>query len=542
MTTSSRSLVQMQGTITLTHRSAMVTLDPEWATAALLVEPGREGLWTIEQGEPPEDPRQGIYIPSEKKGFYWRRAWDGVHGQPEWFHDGGHDWLATLQACIALVPCVQLGPVDYPISDTWAIELENRTIRGTGRFQTNGSAGTRIVLMGASPVAASADVMRVGYRAKPSGAVEQAGLQKGFLKNVRVEGLALWRDAAPNPCHDGLVRGVAPAGLRAQYLLKCHFRDLLVQDSTCGVYIGGTIYTKFDDIEARIDRPTSAGNYDTCTAWVLDGTVDFGYGGGNASLYMSRCIGTSGRRNAATSLEHGVPAGLISKGAFVDCYIDQFEVAGSSTGMVFIGAGYNTFSRNGNLHLRDPIIDQADYIGLEIGNAGTPCAIEVTGAYIAPLAGAQTGLLVYETKGLISIMGGQIIGGWTDGGFKFVNTQGLHVDGLKVEANGLSTNLVQNAQGARLMPMFSSPANVAFPAITITGASSDLHVAPAMSYAGGMFSSGVAIDKACSFIHVDASAMTAAALASADRRRKVLYDNAPAKVGHFGNGNLRSGI
>ena len=360
------------------------------------------GVFKLRQGAMPTDVQEGIYIASNTATYYWEREWDGIHGKPEWFHDGGADYLAALNACIALCPVVDLAARDYTISDTWLIQTENRTVRGSARFNRTSGTGSRITLADATK-----DIIRVGYSSQPGGAPEQDALGAGFLKNVTLENLAIWRGTAPAPWGDINNANTVGIGLKVIFVLKCRFNNLLVQNSALGVYAGGTIYTKFDDVEARLDIATTAGNYDTARGWYLDGNNTFGYAGGNASVYLNRCVGVAGRKSVGAS-DAVIPIGLVAKGPFVDSFIDHFEVAGTSKGMVFDGTGAGAFGTV-DLYVSHPIVDQYDTYGIEINNINQ-AAIELVAPYIAWNGSGTVGLVVAAGSGF-TMLGGQIIGG-----------------------------------------------------------------------------------------------------------------------------------
>lgn len=407
--------------VTVATRAAMKALNVTRHTVAFLNESGRQGTFMLVSGSAPADSLEGLYVVSDTPGYYWSRLWDGRTGYPEWFDEsGGADFLAALEECIQLCPVTSLGARDYPISDTWVIQSENRTVKGTSRFNRTAGAGPRITMADADK-----DIIFVGYASQPSGAPEQDASGAGFLKNVTLEDFAICRTVAPSPWGDITDPTSVGAGLRVQYVLKCNFRRLLVQDGALGVYAGGTIYTKFDDVEARIDRNTSAGNQDTCRGWYLDGNRGFGYAGGNASIYINRCVGVGGRKNGST-IDANIPVGMVAKGSFVDSFIDNFEVAGTSKGMVIDGTGASAFGTV-DLEIFHPVIDQYDTLGIEINNIGQ-AAIELIAPYIAWNGAGNAGLLLSTGSG-VTVLGGQIIGG---SGLSCASLSNSVIDGLKL--------------------------------------------------------------------------------------------------------------
>lgn len=426
------STLSMVQTVSVPDRAAMAALPaPEADTVVYMAEDGREGMFAVKAGAAPTDTRQGIYVASLTPGFYFERLWDGVHGRPEWFHDDTSDWLGALEACLALCPVTVLGNREYEISDTWVIQQENRAVIGVSRFNWTPGQGSQIVLSASAPDVTTANIIEVGYDAQPAGSPEQTAEGDGFLKNVDLRAFTIRRGAAANPPADPNNRVAdAPIGLKTKYLLKCHFEDLLIIDSPINVYCGGVIYSKFRNVEARMDGNTTAGNQNNCTGWWLDGTIAFGYAGGNASLYLFDCVGVAGRRTGGT--ESNACIGLVAKGAYVDSFLYDFEVAGTDKGMVLDSqAPYNVPYNTVDLHVFHPIIDQVGSYGIEIISPGVAAGIEITNPYITSSAG-QYGINMSAGAG-VTITGGQIIGPWSTGAGLLMGTMAnVSVKGLKI--------------------------------------------------------------------------------------------------------------
>jgi len=449
-----------------------------------LVEGGRAGRFTSFVGTPPSDPLQGIYIQSLTDGFYWARDWDGINGYPEWFYDNSGDWLAALNACETLCPVIHLGAKDYSISATWAIQTENRTVKGSSRFNRASGTGTRITM-----ASATANIVKVGYDTQPAGAVEQDQLQGGFLKNVTLQDLAIWRTVAPSPWGTINDEDTVGSGLRVQYVLKCRFSNLLIQNSACGVYAGATIYTKFDDVEARIDSPTTAGNYDTCRGWFLDGNRTFGYAGGNASIYLNRCVGVANRKSGSTT-DGNIPIALLMKGAFVDTFVRDFEVAGTSKGIVLSAPGL-TYPSSVDVHIDHPIVDQCDTVGIEVGDINAGAAIEIIAPYVASNGSASYGVSIFNGSG-VTLLGGQLHGHWSGGaGLQLTDMGNVVVHGTKL-LNCINGVVINNSQGCEVAPQFIQSQALTAPVAVSIQDSNRCRVIPYIAVSGGgVFTYGI---------------------------------------------------
>jgi len=449
-----------------------------------LVEGGRAGRFTSFVGTPPSDPLQGIYIQSLTDGFYWARDWDGINGYPEWFYDNSGDWLAALNACETLCPVIHLGAKDYSISATWAIQTENRTVKGSSRFNRASGTGTRITM-----ASATANIVKVGYDTQPAGAVEQDQLQGGFLKNVTLQDLAIWRTVAPSPWGTINDEDTVGSGLRVQYVLKCRFSNLLIQNSACGVYAGATIYTKFDDVEARIDSPTTAGNYDTCRGWFLDGNRTFGYAGGNASIYLNRCVGVANRKSGSTT-DGNIPIALLMKGAFVDTFVRDFEVAGTSKGIVLSAPGL-TYPSSVDVHIDHPIVDQCDTVGIEVGDINAGAAIEIIAPYVASNGSASYGVSIFNGSG-VTLLGGQLHGHWSGGaGLQLTDMGNVVVHGTKL-LNCINGVVINNSQGCEVAPQFIQSQALTAPVAVSIQDSSRCRITPIITVSGsGLFTYGI---------------------------------------------------
>lgn len=468
-----------------------------------LGEKGREGLFRCDPAITDGiDPLQGIYLPSRTPGLHWARIWDGSHGRPEWFgapvDDPAGDCADAIEACHRLCPITELGQSDYFVRRTVRLEQSWRTMRGTGHYAGDRGQGSRIVLAAGAPGVRTDDVVLLGSTTRPNG---------DLVTESHLENFTIVRDGPAQPhASDDLAR--YPTGLRCAYLFHCTVRGVASLESSVGFYVGGVVYTKFDDCLSQRTRAGEGKAKDRAAGYVLDGRVRFGYPGGNASLYMDRCV-------AAEQHGHHVePAGLIALGAFVDSFIDRFESARIDTGMVFRAAGARGFGETIDLHVRNPVLDGCGRFGLDLDLDATASAcVEIVDPYVTP-AGSRgdRGILIRDGAGLVTITGGQILGGFAGGSLFVSRTRGLRVQGLKI-MQAERPVFAEDASGLQLEPQISNwQKSSAHPAITGRNISRAILRPILISFDAPAFTSGVELDATSHHVQVDGSAIDPACL------------------------------
>ena len=493
--------------VSVSDRIALAAIeDAQPGRLVHLDERGREGLFrcvATSRSMTVGDPLQGLYVPARRPALTWARVWDGTHGRPEWFgahtNDAAADCATAIEACYALCPATQLGQADYFVRRTVRFGLSWRTVRGLGRYATNQGQGTRIILQRSAPGVRTDDVMVLGSVTQPSG---------DLVNEVHISDLTLVRDGPSQPHASGdLAR--YPTGLRCAYLSHCTVDGVASLESSVGFYIGGVVYTKIDDCFAQRTRAGTGAGSDRAAGYFLDGRVRFGYPGGNASLYMDRCVAADQHGS------HVEPAGLIALGAFVDTFIDRFESARIDTGMAFHAAASRSFGQTIDLHIRSPVLDGCGRFGLDLDLDGTASAcIDIVDPYVTASTGrGDRGILVRDGAGLVTITGGQILGDFAGGSLFVSRTRGVRVQGLKI-AHSVRPVVVNAASGLQLEPQISNwekPSTNA--AIAASNVSRSTLRPTIIGFGAPSFAAGVDLDRACTFVQVDGSAIDPACLA-----------------------------
>jgi hypothetical protein len=351
---------------------------------------------------------------------------------PEWWGartgDGTYDNLTPLNACLAAHPVMQLQSADYFIPDTWKIAISNRTVRGSGKSWRGPGSATRLIIE--RPRAGTADVVQIGADRQP-GSVEH------YVYNVRLSDVHLTRDGLVAPPAPG--REIyGPVGLRLQYGVELRIEDVSTENHAIGVYIGGIVHSFVRRCNnARAVAGTRAAG-DFYWGFCLDGDIENGFAGGNASIYLEDCA-VSGPGPASPIAS----TAAYLKGGFADSYLINLECAACQKGIRLEGLARHPRGRarrktgNGDVHIMMPILDQV-LNGIELVDLTDYALVDIISPYVASARNAAAAVSARGCGGQVTITGGQLIG-WGDSeaggnavGIYATNTDGLSSRGLKL--------------------------------------------------------------------------------------------------------------
>lgn len=344
---------------------------------------------------------------------------------PEWWgaarNDSSHDSLPALRACVAAHPVTLLGAADYFIGDTWKIDTPHRRIWGAGKNWGGPNQATRIVI-----VSGDKDCVQLGYDRAPAGGMFN------HLQSVDLRWMELGRSAPPLATDGGTA-----AGLRVRYTFDCLVEGISANEHAVGFSIFGAVYTHMRDCHAFRSSPADKRGRASFWAFHLDGRRTVA-SGGNASLYLTDCGANMGGAHGVTD-----SIGAFLQGAFADTYIQNFETSQLATGIKVDGMARSldpgtARMGHGNLHIFLPVIDGYAGSGIELYDLGAYAAIDIVDPYCGPAPSAFSGVFVHQSKGAVTITGGQLIG-WYDtlnGGNALgvfgQNAEGIGIHGTKV--------------------------------------------------------------------------------------------------------------
>ena len=443
-----------------------------------------------------------------------------LEAYPEWWgaipEDTGADSAPAIQACLAAHPAMRLGPHSYYCSRTIAVEQSSRRIVGSGQRWLGPGQGTRIVLTG------TGDVMRLGTLRRPGGIND-------FVQGVVISDLQLTRTQPA--AGDGLD---AAAGLRCQFILFCDISRVDSAESVNGFVASGTVRTYFRDCSA-FRSPAGGNRSKIFRGYVCDGNADIGLAGGNGSVYFVDCNARTGGR-----LDLADNVGMLLDGPFADTYLANFETSAIATGIRLAGnasAQGRGRQRSGYADTRivAPVLDQCTAVGIEITDTSDHALIDISDAYVASAPGSRATMLLNQSRGLVTIRGGQLLGwfaaerGSFPIGLDAADSDGLDLSGLKLLGFREPTRMTR-CRDLRLAAAVNQPDRRSpSPAVQLTDCAEAL-VAVSVKGREGAYAAGVQVSGGQSRSLAIETAVISAPAVGGEQRRVVLDGAAPDQV------------
>lgn len=356
--------------IQVATRTAMKALSV-LQTTAYLTEAGREGMFVLQAGTAPADTLEGIYVDSDTASYYWERQYTG-YPRAEWFgavlDDGGVDSSAALQACIDVT-----GKLYFPKGlyyGTAGLNGNGAVIRGEGEL-----------LSGYSCNHATAHLL------------SNAGTVSAFATGGDFDGFALVRSVTPTTPASAADDRTQGHGIHLDLVSNPRVGSVYTYNNLAELYVARTLAAQIGNI--RGIRQTGSG-------------VDRWYGlyvyGDPTGMPGGWASGPSGNPSCTIKKIQMVPfATVTSSVAFSlqknlqDLWIVDPEASGCGTQFDINPQGETC----GDVHIVRPIADGFNTRGLHIRNVPKGSSLEITGAWIAPTAGASgQGVRIEDANGV----------------------------------------------------------------------------------------------------------------------------------------------
>jgi len=312
-------------------------------------------------------------------------------GFAEWWGAAGGsatDSGPAINAAIIALLKVQLMGADYFCSETIKIQLPHRELVGVGfSFADTTDQVTRILV-----TSNSLDVILIGPDVEPA-------TINNFQQQNAVRNLYVAREFAP------LISSTC-AGITVQFTLYAQIENVKSSESIYGYEFIGTVYTIVSKCQSnRISAGTGVGT-DLWYGYYINGSVDIGAAGGNASLYLNYC--TAGCNLPALSASGST--GIYIDNAFTDVYMESPETVTCTTSISVIGNASATLTAsNTDLMIKNSINDQFNDYGIYIRNVNDFGSLSITNPYFGPEAGATACIYVEDSNGSVRIDGGQFV-------------------------------------------------------------------------------------------------------------------------------------
>ena len=495
-----------------------------------LTEDGREGVFVFSSAnlsaQLSADPLRGIYIPpsSAPNGASgaWVRQWDDSQGRPEWFYDNSGDWRAAFSACVSLCPVTLLGPRDYHFGGRWQMNTPYRTLRG--EIAPDGyRAGNGARLISTNP---NEDVFLLGAASRP------AGGSSAFTRNMTVENVTVMHDAGLVGQSDAAGNRVA---VRAQYNLLCQMKNVRAWEPLVGFKLHGCVQFRIDD--CLVFRNKAYGGTPGFIAFWAEGTPDIGLAGGNASLYLNRCLVEKGQ-----TAPFGDEVGFLFDKAYADNFATKLETSRVATGMRVIGVGGADRTQNVDFSCSEPRFDQCEKIGIDVSRTSAGGTMEIAHPYVSLTANGFAAIYLHDSNSSLHVLGGQLIDANAEGssdaiGVYVQNSAGVNVDGTSI-SNLPRPLVLENASSCRITPQINNQATKANPyqAAIFCKNTVRCHIAPSVRGKANAFPQGIHFaGTANTNLTVDPTQIDPASLSGGKAANKILVNGAVslAAPGYF---------
>jgi hypothetical protein len=450
-------------------------------------------------------------------------------GYPEWWgalsNNASVDTSTAINLCIATVPVCELQAANYYTTGTILLQRAGSSLQGPFPALSGGPGTANIINQ-----SASATVIQVGPNS-----------YTGTLQNSNsVSNLSVGRSVGP-------LIGAQANGVLVQYTIYTAITGVLVQDSGVGFHIRGTGQAHFfRDYVYRATPGTGTGTDQLYGFWA-DGSVNIGFAGGNASLYIDNSAVSSGV-TWTSALDY---QGFVASGAYgySDIFLKNFETAALGIGLNLQGnsnAGTTADIQNEDVLVYNLGSDGNGIAGILIANTSIYGAIQIIGGYVNFNGGASTpvGLSMSGSNGSVVMTGVEFmcIGNTTAEGMVISNSRGLNSYGNNFfECNNIPVTLtgVSHSSFADQIRAFSR-GSTNQPAVFIHNSSTRNIFREIVEGAASAYSQGYYIgDSTTSFSEYNASGLDQAAIANSKINNN---GTGVTAVGTFGTSNYAVGV
>ena len=256
-----------------------------------------------------------------------------------------------------------------------------------------------------------------------------------------------------------------------------------------GWRFNGAVYSKVRDCQS-FRSVAGTGGADKYYGFFVDGSINIGLAGGNASLYLEGCNSSMGGLSFADS------NGLYANLAFTDLFVYEFETVRHSIGINIQGNASTTSPySNLDLQIRNPVIDAYELYGIFFNNVNESGACEVIGGYTAPLTGgtASCGILISSCTGSVAIHGTQMIMAQSaaTNGVVIENSANAVIDRTQIlECRGTPMT-VDKSVSCDVRPVIKNYYEVTVNAVQIAGATAGCFIQPLINGDANFYSRGI---------------------------------------------------
>jgi hypothetical protein len=433
--------------------------------------------------------------------------------------------VTAINAALIALRKVQLVAGDYWINSRIYMGLPWRELSGVAeRFDGAVSNFVTRILQ----TSASADVIQVGPDTFP-------GSINALFQGNKVNNVYVGRTVAPDIA-------AAVSGIKNQYTLYALFENVMCAESIFGFQFFGTVQTQAYRCWAFRTVAGSGAGPDRFYGFYVNGSATIpGLNSGNASLYLNYCNGTVGGSPPADSV------GFYLDDGFTDAFLESPEATSCRIGIQIVGDGLTgpfAFT-NGDLQIKNPVMDAFSYAGIFLQNCNKFGSVEIIGGYHGAAAGARAAIAVDNCKGQIRVNGGQaiMVAATGSSGISIDASNGVTIDGTIIMEALISGVDATNANNCVFKPIVKNYNTTMTGAIVRMFSTCSRNIIAPVGYgSAGVYPIGVQlVSTGNSFTEINCSGMDPAAITGGSANKLTINGVQITATGLSGN-NLVSGV
>lgn len=455
-------------------RTGMKAIPGKQYKVAYLHEAGREGFFQCFPGSPPvTDTFEGLYIVANAGSFYWARIWDKVNARASWWgvSEASADIGGIVNIALGLAPVVILDPGTFWTLTQIKITKSGSVLRGAGQHYVDANSFCTRLLT----TSATLNMFQIG-------ADSFGGNVNNYERGMRLEDLYIGRTVGPD-------KTAKPVGVSMQFCLGAEINRVKSVDSTTSFKFTGAVAFYVQGTNAnRVVAGTGTGT-DEWNAYWLDGSVDIGLAGGNASAYFFQ---TQAGCNIS-SLQTGTSRAYRCTGKFQDTFFKRIESVSCNIGISLEGGAG---SGDANIKIEEPIMDAVFKWGIFANGLSAQSSVDISKPNIGMNSSTQFGIYLNNCQGSVTIEGGDVLGGGFSGqGVALVDCKGVTINETKMkEIGGIGVGTSGSCSNLVICSKHHNPTVSGGPAVQINGTAGNAStIAPIVYGKASAFTFGVQV-------------------------------------------------
>lgn len=442
---------------------------------------------------------------------------------------------AAINAAIAALRTVQLMPGDYYVDSKVHIKSGWRELRGWGERFQGATSGIMTRLLTQS---ATITVLQIGPDASP-------GSVNDFYDGIKVSNLLVGRTVAPSIAS-------AACGIRLQYVQYANFSQVKTTEHIYGWHLAGTVAVQLDRCNSFRSLAGAGGGTDTFRGFFVDGSVNIGLNSSNASLeinYSKAEIGNIG----ATLAANGIGFYFDSTKGFTDAFLETPESTACGIGIRIIGNGPKASYEytNGNLQIKNPVLDGFNVAGIYATNCNKYGSFEVHGGYYGAAAKHASvsyvcAVFMSNCLGSYNFFGGQaiMVGDAASRGFVIDTCESVGIIKTLVMESGEYAVDASNIRNCDIQPVAQNENTTSTGAVVrLLNTNERCNVQPFCKGAANVFPLGIQlVSTTTTYTQTDPTGLDPATIAGGAGNKVVYNGVQQTVVGAFGTGNYNTGV